>query len=42
MKGKIVAKLKFWFGSELKDLFNTEKYTIELNDLFVYVYERDT
>jgi len=35
-----VAKLKFWFGSEIKDLFN-EKYIVEYNDLYVYVYEEE-
>lgn len=34
----MVAKLKFWFGSELEDIFSS-KYIIEKNDLYVYVYE---
>ena len=37
-KGKMIAKLKFWFGSEIKDIFS-DKYIIEYNDLYVYVYE---
>lgn len=34
---EIVAKLKFWFGSEIEDLFN-EKYIVEKVEDFVYVY----
>jgi len=39
-KGKMIAKLKFWFGSEFEDLFN-EKYIVEYVDLFVYIYEAE-
>ena len=35
---RLVAKMKFWFGSDIKDLFNTEKYIIEEKGPFVYVY----
>ena len=34
----MVAKLKFWFGSELEDVFS-DKYIVEKNDLYVYIYE---
>jgi hypothetical protein len=37
---RIVGKVKFWFGGNLPDLFNTEKYDIEKNDDFVYIYTK--
>lgn len=35
---EVVAKLKFWFGSEIRDLFS-KKYVTERRDNFVYVYK---
>lgn len=35
----LIAKVKFWFGQDLKDLFNP-KYEVEVVDTFVYVYEK--
>jgi hypothetical protein len=39
---RLVGKAKFWFGANLPDLFNTEKYEVE-NDKengFVYFYSK--
>ena len=44
MKGKLIAKLKFWFGGELtSEIFNHNHFFIEKkeNDEFVYVYEKE-
>lgn len=38
---EIVAKLKFWFGKEIKDLFS-EKYITEIKDNFVYIYKTES
>lgn len=36
-----LLKLKVWFGIEyIKDIFNLDKYEIEINDLFIYVYKK--
>jgi hypothetical protein len=39
MARTLIAKLKFWFGQDIKDLFNSAKYEIEETpDGFVYIY----
>ena len=40
---RLVAKFKPWFGGDIPDLFNTEKYEIEQPDPsgFVYVYIKE-
>lgn len=41
-KGEMVAKLKFWFGRELTDLFNEQEYIIEWSEdrFFVTIYKK--
>jgi hypothetical protein len=39
--GKLIAKLKFWFGDEIIDLFNTKDYDIEITENgYVYIRTR--
>jgi len=38
-KGGLIAKIKFWFG-KANPIFNTDKYIIEYNDDFAYIYEK--
>lgn len=40
MARELVAKLKFWFGKEYKDIFDDSKYDIEFREDYVYVYSR--
>ena len=39
---QIIAKLKFWFGNDIKNLFNEKDYIIEFDEdrLYVYVYNK--
>ena len=37
---ELVAKVKFWFGEGIEDVFN-DKYIVERTDGYAYIYRRD-
>ena len=40
MGREIIAKLEFWFGKDIKDLFN-DKYIVDYVDNKVYIYKKN-